>query len=96
MKYFHRTHVPPDAVIARATAFFGARMSPTEEAPRRRRFTGAVGQVAISAQPEGGHFTLVIAETNQAAESEADRLAKRFLAVVHTIEDPTYVVRGAY
>jgi hypothetical protein len=38
----------------------------------------------------------VIADTNQAAESEADRLAKRFLAVVHTIEDPTYVVRGAY
>lgn len=96
MKYFHRTQVAPDTVIARATAFFGARMSPTEEAPRRRRFTGALGQVAISAQPEGGHWTLVLAETNQAAESEADRLAKRFLAVVHTLEEPSYVVRGSY
>ena len=96
MKYFHRTSVTPDAVMARATAFFGARLTPTEEAPRRRRFTGTLGQVAVSAQAEGGHYTLVTIETNQPGESELDKLAKRFLAVVHTIADPTHEVRGAY
>ena len=26
MKYFHRTHLSPDAAIARASEFFGARL----------------------------------------------------------------------
>ena len=30
-------------------------------------------------QAEGGHYTLVTVETNQVGESEADKLAKRFL-----------------
>jgi hypothetical protein len=96
MKYFHRTHLPPDKVIARATAFFGPRLAPTEEAPRRRRFSGTLGQVAVSVQAEGGHYTLVTVETNQPGESEADRLAKRFLTVVHTMAEPTHEARGAY
>jgi hypothetical protein len=96
MKYFHRSHVAPDAVMARANSFFGSRLAPTEEAPRRRRFTGPVGQISVSAQAEGGHYTLITVETNQPGESEADRLAKRFLAELHTMEEPAYQVRGAY
>jgi hypothetical protein len=96
MKYFHRTHLPPDDVLARATTFFGARLTPVEEQPRRRRFTGTVGQVSVSAQAEGGHYTLVTVETNQVGESEADKLAKRFLTVVHTLADPTHRPIGAY
>jgi hypothetical protein len=96
MKYFHRTSLSPDTVIARATAFFGPRLSPTEEAPRRRRFSGAIGQVAVTAQPEGGHYTLVTVETNQPGESEADKLAKSFLTAVHTMADPAHEARGAY
>ena len=96
MKYFHRTHLAPDAVIARANAFFGARLAPTEEAPRRRRFSGTIGQVAVTVQAEGGHYTLVTIDTNQPGESEADRLAKRFLTVVHTMADPAHEARGAY
>ena len=96
MKYFHRTHLPPDDVLARATTFFGGRLAPVEEQPRRRRFTGTVGQVAVTAQAEGGHYTLVTVETNQVGESEADRLAKRFLTVVHTLADPTHRPIGAY
>lgn len=96
MKYFHRTHLAPDAVIARANAFFGARLAPTEEAPRRRRFSGTIGQVAVSVQAEGGHYTLVTIDTNQPGESEADKLAKRFLTVVHTMADPAHEARGAY
>ena len=96
MKYFHRTHLAPDAVIARANVFFGARLAPTEEAPRRRRYSGTIGQVAVTVQAEGGHYTLVTIDTNQPGESEADKLAKRFLTVVHTMADPAHEARGAY
>jgi hypothetical protein len=88
MKYFHRTQLPPDAVLARATAFFGARLAPVEELPRRGRFTGATRQ--------GGHYTLVTVETNQVGESEADKLAKRFLTLVHTMAEPAHRPIGAY
>jgi hypothetical protein len=96
MKYFHRTDVSPDEVLARATAFFGAGLTPVEEQPRRRRFAGTVGQIGVSVQAEGGHYTLVTVETNQVGESEADKLAKRFLTLVHTMADPTHRPIGAY
>jgi hypothetical protein len=96
MKYFHRTHITPEEVLARATAFFGARLAPVEEQPRRRRFSGPIGQIGVSVQAEGGHYTLVTVETNQVGESEADKLAKRFLTMVHTMEDPTHRPIGAY
>jgi len=96
MKYFHRTHLPPETVMAQANAFFGARLAPTEEAPRRRRFSGTVGQIAVNAQAEGGHYTLVTIETNQPGESEADKLAKRFLTRIHTLAEPSHEARGAY
>jgi hypothetical protein len=96
MKYFHRTHLSPETVMARANAFFGARLAPTEEAPRRRRFTGTIGQIGVTVQAEGGHYTLVTVETNQPGESEADKLAKRFLTLVHTVAEPEHQARGAY
>ena len=96
MKYFHRTQLTPDDVLVRATAFFGVRLTPVEEQPRRRRFAGAIGQIGIAAQAEGGHYTRVTVETNQVGESEADKLAKRFLTVVHTMAEPTHRPIGAY
>ncbi|HEY7027349.1 MAG TPA: hypothetical protein VH438_07070 [Gemmatimonadales bacterium] len=96
MKYFHRTHLPPDQVMARATAFFGPRLAPTDQAQRGRRFSGSLGQIGVSVQMEGGHYTLVTVETNQPGESEADKLAKRFLTVVHSMADPAHEPRGAY
>jgi len=96
VKYFHRTQLAPDAVIAKANAFFGPRLAPTEEAPRRRRFSGTLGQIAVTVQAEGGHYTLVTVDTNQPGESEADKLAKRFLTMVHTMAEPAHQVRGAY
>ena len=86
----------PDQVIRQATGFFSGRLSPTEEAPRRRRFAGTLGQVTVRAEAEGGHYTLVTVETDQPGESELDKLAKRFLSMVHTLADSTHVVRGAY
>jgi hypothetical protein len=96
MKYFHRTSVTPDAAVARAAEYFGARLTPIEEAPRRRRFGGTLGQLTVSVQAEGGHYTLVTIETDQPGESELDKLAKRFLTVVHTMADPAHEPRGAY
>jgi hypothetical protein len=96
MKYFHRTHLAPADVLARATAFFGARLTPAQEEPRRSRFAGTIGQIGVAVQAEGGHYTLVTVETNQVGESEADKLAKRFLTLVHTMADPTHRPIGAY
>ena len=96
MKYFHRTHLSPDAVLALATEFFGSRLTPVEERPRLRKFSGAIGQVTVTSQAEGGHYTLVTVETNQVGESEADKLAKRFLTIVHTLAEPAHRPIGAY
>jgi len=96
MRYFHRSHLPPETVLDRAAGFFGTRLTPVEEQPRRRRYTGPVGQVTVSVQAEGGHYTLVTVETNQVGESEADKLAKRFLTEVHTLEHPSHRPIGAY
>jgi len=96
MRYFHRTTLAPDLVLAHAKVFFGARLVPAEESPRRRVYSGGIGKVAISARPEGGHYTLVEVGTDQPGESELDRLAKRFLAEVHQVVEPTHEVRGAY
>lgn len=96
MKYFHRTSVTPDEAIAKAASFLGSRMSPTEEGARRRRFSSPIGQVSVSVQAEGGHYTLITVETNQPGESELDKLAKRFLTEVHAMVDSQHVLRGAY
>ena len=54
MKYFHRTSAHLSAAVARAAEFFGARLTSVEEAPRRRRFGGTLGQLSVSVQAEGG------------------------------------------
>lgn len=96
MRYFHRTTLSTDQALDSARAFFGSRMVPAEEAPRRRAFAGSLGKVAITARAEGGHYTLVEVSTDQPGEAELDRLAKRFLAELHRQAEPTHEVRGAY
>ena len=96
MKYFHRSHLDPDAVLARAAEFFGAKLAPAEERPRRRAWAGAIGRIGVAVQAEGGHYTLITLDTDQVGESEADKLAKRFLTVLHTFEHPSHRPIGAY
>ena len=96
MRYFHRTALSPDAVLQQADRFFGSRLSPAGAAGRARTFSGAIGRVTIQVAAEGGHYTLVTVETDQLGESEADKLAKRFLAVVHQQLGPGHALRGAY
>jgi hypothetical protein len=96
MKYFHRTHESPDAILALAREFFGSRLTPVQEEARRLTFSGSIGRVSVTVQAEGGHYTLVTMATDQVGESEADKLAKRFLTVAHTAAHPTHRPIGAY
>jgi len=96
MKYFYRAHLTADAVLEAAAQYFGSRLTPVEEQARRRRYSGTIGRVTITVQAEGGHYTLVTVETDQVGESEADKLAKRFLTLVHKLEHPTHRPIGAY
>jgi hypothetical protein len=96
MKYFHRTHDSPDSVLELATEFFGSRLTPVAEGARQRTFSGAIGRVSVTVQAEGGHYTLVTVATDQVGESEADKLAKRFLTLAHAATHPTHRPIGAY
>jgi hypothetical protein len=96
MKYFHRTSARPEQVLVAAGRFFGATLAQIEEQRRRRQFGGTIGRIGVTVQAEGGHYTLVTVETDQVGESEADKLAKRFLTMVHTIAEPTHRPIGAY
>lgn len=96
MRYFHRTHLSPAAVVEAADRFFGGRLPQETSSERSRNFNGTIGRITIHVSAEGGHYTRVTAETDQVGESEADKLAKRFLATVHQQAEPDHVVRGAY
>jgi hypothetical protein len=96
MKYFHRTSVRPDEVLAGASQFFGSFLAAAGEEPRRRQFAGTIGRISVTVQAEGGHYTLVTVETNQVGESEADKVAKRFLTLVHTRAEPSHRPIGSY
>lgn len=96
MRYFHRTSAPPDRVLAEADTTLGARLETTAQSDRTRTFRGSLGTLDLTVRPEGGHYTLVTVTTDQVTESELDKLAKTFLARVHTLADPAHAVRGAY
>lgn len=96
MRYFHRTALAPDMVLAEADTFLGARVGAAESGERRRVYRGTVGEVTVTVRAEGGHYTLVTVTTGNVGESEVDKLAKRFLALVHTRLEPAHALRGAY
>ena len=98
MKYFHRTHASPRRRPgARPREFFGSRLTPVAGAGApARTFSGAIGRVSVTVQAEGGHYTLVTVETDQVGESEADKLAKRFLTIAHAATHPAHRPIGAY
>jgi hypothetical protein len=88
--------LPQVEVLTGARQFFGATLAPGVQHPRRLEFAGSIGRITVTVQAEGGHYTLVTVETDQVGESEADKLAKRFLTKVHTIAEPTHRPIGAY
>jgi hypothetical protein len=96
MQYFHRTSLSPDAVVEEADRFFGAQLSIELAEVRLRKYQGSIGEIAVKIEAEGGHYTLVTIKTDQVGESEADKLSKRFLGVVHQRAEPEHEIRGAY
>jgi hypothetical protein len=96
MRYFHRTALPIDDVLAATDAFFDQRMQQTAAEGRHRSYRHASGTLTVDVRIEGGHYTHVTVATDQVGESEIDKLAKRFLAVLHAKEHPGYTLRGAY
>jgi hypothetical protein len=96
LRYFHRTSVSPDVVFAEADRFFTQSLATAETGLRTRLYSGAIGRIDLTVGMEGGHYTRITIETDQVGESEADKLAKRFLAVVHRKAEPEHALRGAY
>jgi len=96
LRYFHRTSVTPEVVLAEADRFFTRTLAISDTGLRTRTYAGTIGRVALTVGMEGGHYTRVTIETDQMGESEADKLAKRFLAVVHKKAEPDHELRGAY
>ena len=96
MRYFHRTSIPIDGVLAEADRFLGARLEQVHADTKRRTFSGTMGTISVRVEAEGGHYTLITVTTDQVGESEADKLAKRFLATVHQQVHPEHEVKGAY
>lgn len=97
MKHFHRTSVPPAAVLEHADEFFNMlKMDRTLNAPRTRAYSGPLGIVQLSAHKEGGHYTIVSIETDQMGESRLDRNAKRFFVQLRRAADPRHRLQAAY
>lgn len=97
MRHFHRCSLSPDDVLATADAFFPTiGLAPTETAARARGFDGALGTLRLEVRPEGGHYTLVEAHTDQIGESRLDRNVKRFFVRLHRRADPAHALEAAY
>ena len=97
MRHYHRTHLPPDEVIALADEFFpalGLAMTAAED--RLRGFEGPLGSLVVRLSSEGGHYTRIDAHTDQTGESRLDRNVKRFFVKVHRAADPAHALRAAY
>jgi hypothetical protein len=97
MQYFYRAHTAPDAVLSSAETYFTARGLSTERGSGdHARFTGPLGAVELRVEIEGGHYTRVTMATGDVGESELDKVARRFLAELHALDEPRHQVRGAY
>ncbi len=97
MKHFYRTGMAPADVISAADVFFGAlKLSTKLSGERERKYSGELGEVVLSARPEGGHYTFVEASTDQIGESRLDRNVKRFFVKLHRLSDPRHRLEAAY
>jgi hypothetical protein len=97
VRHYHRTHVPPALVLAAADDYFPTiGLAQQSSSARSRAYSGELGTVKLSAQSEGGHYTLIEAETDQVGESRLDRNVKRFFVRVHRQADPSHKLAAAY
>ncbi len=76
MRYFHRTQLSPDKVLAEADRHFGLHLEAIEHGERARRYNGSLGTVGVTVLLEGGHYGHITVETDQVGESDLDKVAK--------------------
>ena len=96
MQYCYRGHTTPEAALAFAKAFFPSRGLPGNSSGDDAAFSDARGTITVRVEIEAGHYTRVTVGTSDVGESELDKVAKRFLAELHRLDEPSHVVRGAY
>ena len=97
MRHFHRTHIVPADVVAAADRFFTALgLGAVSTAARARTFSGPLGTVSVIVKPEGGHYTVVEADTDQMGESRLDKNVKRFFVELHREADPTHRIEAHF
>ena len=96
MHYFYRAHHAPEEVLAFARTFFGGRGFNESGSGDSLTFSDLRGPILVATEIEGGHYVRVTVSTKDVGESEIDKVAKRFLAELHSTEEPGHVVRGAY
>jgi hypothetical protein len=96
MRFYHRTSLPPDDVLAEADQYFESIGTLAESEVRARTFAGSTGRFSLEVRPEGGHYTRVTIETDQTCHGEADNVAKAFFTTLHKKVHPDHVVRGAH
>ena len=97
MRHFFRSSLTPAQAVAAMDDFFkDLGMTLKNSSARERVFTGELGEVRLTAKPEGGHYTFVEAESNQMGESRLDRNVKRFFVTLHRMADPNHKLEAAY
>ncbi|MDP3774949.1 MAG: hypothetical protein Q8Q85_11860 [Gemmatimonadales bacterium] len=97
MQYFYRAHCTPEEVLLFSNRFLGARgFAAAPGSGDHARYTGTRGTVDLHVEIEGGHYTRVTLATSDVGESELDRVAKRLLSELHSVEEPRHKVRGGY
>jgi hypothetical protein len=97
VRHYHRTHVTPALVLAAADDYFPTLgLARPSSSTRSRVYAGDLGTVKLSVGSEGGHYTLIEAETDQVGESRLDRNVKRFFVRVHRQADPAHKLAAAY
>ena len=97
MKHFYRSHMVPADVLVAADRFFPELgLAQTVTGFRARSYQGALGALKLSVESEGGHYTLIEADTDQMGESRLDRNVKKFFVQCHKKDDPSHALDAAY
>jgi hypothetical protein len=97
MKHFYRTHLTPVDALALGDTFFATLgMKQSAGGARTRTFSGPLGTMKMHVGSEGGHYTMVVVETDQMGESRLDRNVKRFFVDLHRKADSGHKLEAAY
>lgn len=97
MRHFYRSHLVPADVLVMADQYFPELgLAKTATAVRARNYQGTLGALKLSVRSEGGHYTLIEADTDQMGESRLDRNVKRFFVQCHKKDDPSHTLDAAY